>query len=81
MLCWRQVSTDVCQHRLDFAEMELSQPDPDTHQCTSDRSTSLRAELPERHLFVVFLLSSCFVCSGSVSISWVMTLTAAQVPY
>ena len=32
-----KVSTDVCQHRLDFVEMELSQPDPDTHQCTSDR--------------------------------------------
>ena len=27
----------MCQHRLDFVEMELSQPDPDTHQCTSDR--------------------------------------------
>ena len=34
------MSTDVCQHRLDFVEMELSQPDPDTHQCTSDRSVN-----------------------------------------
>jgi hypothetical protein len=32
-----KVSTDVCQLRLDFDEMDLSQPDPVTHQCTSDR--------------------------------------------
>ena len=32
-----KVSTDVCQLRLDFDEMDLSQPDPATHQCTSDR--------------------------------------------
>ena len=32
-----KVNTDVCQLRLDFDEMDLSQPDPTTHQCTSDR--------------------------------------------
>lgn len=32
-----KTSPDVCQLRLDFDEMEIQQPDPVTHQCTSDR--------------------------------------------
>ena len=32
-----QTSPNVCQLRLDFDEMEIQQPDPITHQCTSDR--------------------------------------------
>jgi len=32
-----KTSPNVCQLRLDFDEMEIQQPDPTTHQCTSDR--------------------------------------------
>ena len=34
---YMQTSPNVCQLRLDFDEMEIQQPDPTTHQCTSDR--------------------------------------------
>ena len=40
-----QTSPNVCQLRLDFDEMEIQQPDPITHQCTSDRWLVLQTDI------------------------------------